>query len=221
MSSEVSTLDEVRGRLAARTLELVDVPSVSRDEGAVLEAIRARLPHRLEVLDDRDAVLFAVPGERRPGAPFVVLAGHVDTVPAAGNLPGSSDGDVVVGRGAADMKGALAVMIELAHELAAHPRADLDVGLCLFGREELPWTESALMPLFDRCPEVATVDLAIVMEPTGNAIEIGCLGNLNATVTVVGRAAHSARPWLGENAIHGAIAALAPLADLPDRDVTI
>ncbi|MET0801983.1 MAG: succinyl-diaminopimelate desuccinylase [Actinomycetota bacterium] len=221
MSSVGPTIEEVRRRLAARTLELVDVPSESGDEGAMLEAIRTRLPDRFEVLDDRDTVLFAVPGELRPGAPFVVLAGHVDTVPDAGTLPGSSDGDVVLGRGAADMKGALAVMVELAEELARRPQAELEVGLCFFGREELPWTKSALMPLFDRCPPITTADLAIVMEPTGNAIEIGCLGNLNATVTIEGRAAHSARPWQGENAIHGAIAALAPLADLPDRDVTI
>jgi succinyl-diaminopimelate desuccinylase len=221
VSSKASAIDEVRGRLAARTLELVGVPSVSGDEGAMLEVVRSRLPDRLEVLDDRDAVLFVALGERRPGVPFVVLAGHVDTVPDAGTLPGSSDGDVVVGRGAADMKGALAVMIELAHELAGRPQAELDVGLCFFGREELPWTESALMPLFERCPSILAADLAVVMEPTSNAIEVGCLGNLNATVTVEGRAAHSARPWLGANAIHGAIAALAPLADLPDRDVTI
>ena len=77
------------------------------------------------------------------------------------------------------------------------------------------------MPLFDRCPPAATPDLAIVMEPTDNAVEVGCLGNLNATVIVTGRAAHSARPWHGENAIHRAVAALAPLADLPVRDVTI
>ena len=70
-------------------------------------------------------------------------------------------------------------------------------------------------------PAAATPDLAIVMEPTDNAVEVGCLGNLNATVIVTGRAAHSARPWQGENAIHRAVAALAPLADLPVRDVII
>ena len=104
------------------------------------------------MVDREDAVLFAVPSTRRRDAPFVVLAGHVDTVPHHGNFPGTRDDDAVVGRGAADMKGALAVMLETASWLAAHPGAsDLDVGLLFFGREELPITQSALLPLFDRC----------------------------------------------------------------------
>ena len=118
------------------------------------------------------------------------------------------------------MKGALAVMLELASTLAHRP-ARYDVGLLFFGREELPYSQSALLPLFERCPAASTPDLAIVMEPTANAIEVGCLGNLNATVIVSGRAAHSARPWLGDNAIHRAIQALAPLADLPVREAHI
>jgi succinyl-diaminopimelate desuccinylase len=206
-------------RLAARTRSLIDVPSVSRDEAALLDLIRGSLPDELDVLDDQDAVLFAAAragGER----PFVVLAGHVDTVPIAGNVPSTMEDGVVVGRGASDMKGALAVMLELADRTSSHG-GDFDVGFVFFGREELPFTDSALLPLFARCPTAGAADLAIVMEPTGNAIEIGCLGNLNATVTVRGRAAHSARPWLGDNAIHRAIAALAPLADLPSREVTI
>lgn len=210
----------LRDRLAGRTLDLVGVPSVSRDEAAVLASIRAWLPAGFEVLDDGDAVVFAAPRVRRVGVPFVVLAGHVDTVPIAGNVPGTLEDGAVIGRGAADMKGALAVMLELAREIAGDGSA-VDVGLLFFGREELASTESALVPLFERCPLASTPDLAVVMEPTDNTIEIGCLGNLNATVTVTGRAAHSARPWLGENAIHRAIGALGPLADLPVRDVTI
>ena len=207
-------------RLAARTLSLVDKASVSRDESAILAAIRAWLPASLEIVDDSDAVLFAVPKKRRGGVPFVMLAGHVDTVPIAGNVPGAIEHGAVVGRGASDMKGGLAVMLELAEQLADEP-SELDVALVFFGREELPYGESALLPLFERCPLASAADLAIVMEPTDNAIEVGCLGNLNATVTVTGRAAHSARPWLGDNAIHRAITALAPLADLPVRDMVI
>ncbi|HWC70972.1 MAG TPA: succinyl-diaminopimelate desuccinylase [Actinomycetota bacterium] len=207
-------------RLAARTLSLVDVPSVSGHEEGVLDAIRASLPGDLEVLDDADTVLFAVPRRRRAEAPFVVLAGHVDTVPIARNVPGTIGAGTVTGRGAADMKGALAVMLELVQDGAVF-EGSCDLGLLFFGREELPFGESALLPLFDRCPAASTPDLAIVMEPTDNTIQVGCLGNLNATVTVTGRAAHSARPWLGDNAIHRAIDALAPLVDLPVRDVTI
>jgi succinyl-diaminopimelate desuccinylase len=215
--------DDVERRLAERTLELVDIPSVSRDEAVVLDAIRSQLPGCFEVVDQEDGALFAGPSVRRAETPFVLLAGHVDTVPVAGStVPGSRRGGEIVGRGAADMKGGLAVILELADDLDRQPDgSDLDVGLCFFGREELPWSESALRPLFGRCAIVTTADLAIVMEPTANSIEVGCLGNLNATVTVRGRAAHSARPWLGDNAIHRAIAALTSLADLPERDVTI
>ena len=95
------------------------------------------------------------------------------------------------------------------------------MGLLFFGREELPFAESALVPLFDRRPEIAGSALAIVFEPTANRLELGCLGNLNATVVFEGEAAHTARPWLGRNAIHAAIAALAPVTDLPIRDVEV
>ena len=212
-------LDE---RLAAATLDLVNIASVSDDEVAVLDRILAELPTGFDVVDREDAVLFAVPSTRRSGASFVVLAGHVDTVPHHGNFPGTRDDGAIVGRGAADMKGALAVMLETAASLAGHPAAsDLDVGLLFFGREELPITQSALLPLFDRCELTRSIDLAIVMEPTANAIEVGCLGNLNARVTVRGRTAHTARPWLGRNAIHAAIRALAPITGLPPNDVEV
>ena len=219
-----TTEADLADRLAGRTLALVDIPSVSREEAAALAWIRTAIPwEAFEVLDEADPVLFLGPKVRRVDAPFVVLAGHVDTVPPAGAMvPGVLDPTAVVGRGSADMKSGLAVMLEVAERLAHDPSAsDLDVGFLFFGREELPITESAVLPLFDRCAAAATVDLAIVMEPTDNAIEVGCLGNLNALITIEGTAAHSARPWLGDNAIHTAIAALASLADLPDRDVEI
>lgn len=210
-----SGLDE---RLAARTLDLVNVASVSGDEAAILGSIAAALPEGSDVVDREDAVLFAIPSARREDAPFVVLAGHVDTVPSNGNFPGTREGGSILGRGSADMKGALAVMLEIAAHTGG---SDLDVGLVFFGREELPITQSALLPLFGRCPVTREIDLAIVMEPTANAIEVGCLGNLNVRISVRGRAAHTARPWLGRNAIHTAIGALAPIADLPPRDVEI
>ena len=146
-------------RLGERTLALIDVPSVSRDEADVLASIRTALPPSLEVLDDHDAVLFATPAMRRAERPFVLLTGHVDTVPIAGNVPGRLDDGIVVGRGASDMKGALAVILELAAELEGDA-GSFDVGVLFFGREELPFTESALRPLFERCPAATTPDLA-------------------------------------------------------------
>jgi succinyl-diaminopimelate desuccinylase len=214
-------MTELAERLATDTLALIDIASESRDEGAILDAIRLRLAagSRLRVVDDDDGVLAALP-ERRSGLPLVLVAGHVDTVPLAGaSRPGRRDGDVIVGRGAADMKGAVAVMLALAEGAAA--AEDLDVGYLFFGREEISIDESALLPAFERTPELRETALAIVMEPTDNHLEVGCNGNLTARVTVRGRAAHSARPWHGHNAIHAAIEALAPIADLPIRDVEI
>ena len=211
----------IADRLAARTEALVRIPSESRHEEAILAELRRHLPSAYRVVDDHDSVVLALP-ERRPGAPMVLLAGHVDTVPIAGSAPGRREGETLHGRGAADMKSGLAVMEEVAKALAREEWAsDLDVGLLFFGREELPFAESALVPLFDRRPEIADCVLAIVMEPTANQLALGCLGNLNATVVFEGEAAHTARPWLGRNAIHAAIAALAPVIDLPVRDVEV
>ncbi|MCD6728115.1 MAG: succinyl-diaminopimelate desuccinylase [Solirubrobacteraceae bacterium] len=208
--------DPLAERLAARTLELVDIPSESRDE-ATLAA------HALEVLERggvpvRDAgdtcVLAGVleRGER----PLVLLAGHLDTVPAQGNRPGSLAGGVVKGLGASDMKGSLAVMLELALARARGLTAEdgIDLGYVLFGREELPQHESALAPLLAREPGLRSADLAIVMEPTAGALQAGCLGNVNAAWEFRGRSGHAARPWLADNAVHRAGRGIAALADV-------
>ena len=216
-------------RLAARTLELIDLPSVSGHEDAVLSWIRDRMPGPgpFELIDDEDSVLFYVPAVRRPGAPFVVLAGHVDTVPVAGNVPGArgddAGGPVVVGRGASDMKGALAVMLEVA-EAVAGPDAGLRTstwGSCSSDARSSRSRRAPSCPSSRAARPPGAIDLAVVMEPTDNAIEVGCLGNLNARVVVHGTAAHSARPWLGDNAIHRALRLLGSVADLPVRDVEI
>jgi succinyl-diaminopimelate desuccinylase len=214
-------MTDLAERLAARTAALVAVQSESRNEATILAEIRRQLPAALTVVDEEDSVLLALP-ERRPEAPLVLLAGHVDTVPIGGSAPGRREGGTIHGRGAADMKGGLAVLLGIAEASAGGGlRSDLDVGLVCFGREELPFGQSALMPLFDRRPEVREAALAIVMEPTDNALELGCLGNLNATVRFEGEAAHTARPWLGRNAIHAAVAGLAAVADLAVRDVDV
>ena len=195
---------ELSRRLAARTLELVDIASESRHEAALAEHVAAVLRDGGAPLRDLgDTCLLA-----GPGAP-VLLAGHLDTVPAQGNRPGRLDGERVHGLGASDMKGALAVMIELALAGAAFD--------CLFfGREELPMAESALTPLLAREP--LSPELVVMMEPTDNTLHAGCLGNVNATWTFTGRAGHSARPWDGDNAIHHAARAIAKLAELEPEE---
>jgi succinyl-diaminopimelate desuccinylase len=182
-------------RLAARTLELIDIPSESRDEASLAAHVAALLP---DARDLGDTGLLAGPEGAR-----VLLGGHFDTVPAQGNRPGRREGDRVIGLGASDMQGALAVMIELV-------RDGLPFGALFFGREELPFDESALTPLLARHP--LAPELAVMMEPTDNAIHAGCLGNVNATWTFHGVAAHSARPWFGDNAITRAAAGVTALA---------
>jgi succinyl-diaminopimelate desuccinylase len=205
-------------RLAARALELVDMASESRSEQALAaHALGVLRAGGVEARDAGDTCVLAGVTQRGE-RPLVLLAGHLDTVPAQGNLPGRIEGGAVHGLGAADMKGAVAVMLELA--LAGPPPGtDVDLGVVLFGREELPPGDSALTPLLEREPGLRTADAAIVMEPTANALQAGCLGNLNATWTFRGRSGHSARPWLADNAIHRAAAAIARLAGVEPREV--
>jgi succinyl-diaminopimelate desuccinylase len=198
-------MDAAEG-LAQRTLELVSIPSESRHEDEIAAYVRAAVP--LPFLHESDEVLFY---GLRTGRPFVVLAGHLDTVPAQGNLPGRLQDGVVYGLGASDMKSGLAVIVELARTLR---KTELDVGYLFFTREELSAEVSPLPAFFDACADVHDAELVVVLEPTDNEIHAGCLGNLTARVAFEGVSAHSARPWLGENAIHKAIAGL---ADVPKR----
>jgi succinyl-diaminopimelate desuccinylase len=203
-------------RLASRTLELIDVPSESRDEAAlhahVLDVLRSG---GAGARDAGDTCVLAGVTERGD-RPLVLLAGHLDTVPAQDNRPGRRDAGAVHGLGAADMKGAVAVMVELA--LAGAGERAIDLGFVFFGREELPVAESALTPLLQREPGLLTADAVIVMEPTANTIHAGCLGNINATWTFTGRSGHSARPWTADNAIHRAAAAIHELAQVEPQE---
>jgi succinyl-diaminopimelate desuccinylase len=208
---------EPGGRLAERTLALVNIPSVSRAEADAMAYVRSELP--LEPVWSGDDVLFAT-SKREAGRPLVLLVGHVDTVPAQGNLPGRIEDGVVIGLGASDMKGGVAVMLELA-EWTLTGEQDLDLGFLFFTREELPADESPVPEFLATCPEALEADLVIVLEPTDNELHLGCVGNLSAQLTFRGVSAHSARPWTGENAIHKAAAALAPLAALEPLDVEV
>jgi succinyl-diaminopimelate desuccinylase len=200
---------ELAERLAARTLELIDVPSESRSEAELASLVsRVLREGGADVVDLGDSCVLARPRETRPS---ILLAGHLDTVPAQGNIPGRVDGERVHGLGASDMKGALAVMIELV--LARAPYAAL-----FFPREELPSTESALTPLLERSPVEA--EFVVVMEPTDCELHAGCLGNIGASWEFKGRAGHSARPWTADNAIHSAAIGIAALASAPSLPVT-
>jgi succinyl-diaminopimelate desuccinylase len=194
----------VAARLAERTLELVNISSESRHEAALAAHVaRVLRDGGAEVSDLGDSCVYARP----PGTPpAVLLAGHLDTVPAQDNIPGSMDGERVRGLGASDMKGALAVMIELL--LAGAP-----YGALFFPREELPSTESALVPLLER--SAVDAEFVVMMEPTDGELHAGCVGNINAIWTFRGRSGHSARPWAADNAITRAALGVAGLASVP------
>ena len=217
----MTTADGAAPALARRALELVDVPSESRREDALADLVAAAVVSPLTPLRYRDGPSLYVAHERG-GRPLVVLAGHLDTVPAQDNVPGRIADGRVHGLGASDMKGGLAVMVELARAVAdGRVAPEVDLAFLFFGREELPARESALPAVFEGCADVLRADLVVVMEPTSNALQLGCLGNLNADVTFAGRSAHSARPWLGTNAIHRAVTGLQALAATPPRDVEV
>lgn len=203
-------------RLSARTLQLVDAPSPSREEAALCARVLSTLRDAgVTVRDAGDTCVLAGVTERGD-RPLVLLGGHLDTVPAQGNIPGRIAGGAVHGLGASDMKGACAVMMELALAgVGTGGDGAVDFGYVFFGREELPLVDTALTPLLDREPGLRTADLVLMMEPTDNAIHVGCLGNVNATWTFTGRSGHSARPWLADNAIHRAATGIAALAAVP------
>jgi succinyl-diaminopimelate desuccinylase len=199
------------------TAAVVDVESVSGNEAALaglVEAALRELPH-LDVHRDGDAVVArtSLGRDRR-----VLLGGHLDTVPVAANLPSRRDGDRLYGCGTSDMKSAVAVMLRLAATLTG-PRYDLTY--VFYDNEEVEAERNGLGRLSRNARELLDADLAILMEPTNGAVEAGCQGTLRAVVTVPGVRAHSARAWLGENAIHRAGALLRRLDEYQPRRVVI
>ncbi|SHH47595.1 succinyldiaminopimelate desuccinylase [Jatrophihabitans endophyticus] len=207
---------------AARlTAALVDVESVSGDEARLADLVEAALRRypQLAVERDGDAVLArtALARDRR-----VVLAGHLDTVPVAGNLPSRRDGDTLWGCGTSDMKSGVAVMLRVAHLVgsgALDPGVDL-TWVC-YECEEIEAARNGLGRLARTRPAELAGDLAILLEPTGAVVEGGCQGTLRVVVRLAGIRAHSARSWLGQNAIHAAAPVLARLASYDARTVDV
>jgi succinyl-diaminopimelate desuccinylase len=204
-------------RLASRTLELVNIGSESLHEDAIRMHVLSLVPPTLELTCESDEAFLFLPAPRRD-APLVVLAGHYDTVPAQGNLPGELTDEAVVGLGASDMKGGVAVALELVRDLA---QEDLtyELGLLLFGREELPVEHDPLPPLLAACPALRDTTLAILLEPTDGEVHVGCLGHLVGEIVFHGRSGHSARPWLADNAIEHAVQDLRAFVSRDPREV--
>ena len=202
----------------ALTAALVDIPSESRHEQRIADEIEAALksqaPH-YEVIRNGDAVL-ARTNLGRPSR--VLLAGHTDTVPAADNLPSRREGDWLYGCGTSDMKAGVAVFLHLAATVTA-PSHDLT--LVCYDCEEIEAAANGLGRIQAELPDWLAADVAILGEPTGGYIEAGCQGTLRVVVRAAGTRAHSARSWLGDNAIHKLGAVLDRLAGYSARSVDI
>jgi len=208
---------EILADPVALTRALVDIESVSGNEQVIADAVEEVLraaPH-LRV----DRLGHTVVARTDLGrAQRVVLAGHLDTVPLAGNLPSTVDGELIHGCGTADMKSGVALALHLAVALA-QPR--YDVTYLFYEAEEVDAPRNGLQLVSNAYPEWLAADFAILLEPTYGRVEAGCQGTIRLIVRSHGRRAHSARSWLGSNAIHAAVEALDRLAGYEPRTVTI
>lgn len=200
---------------------LCDVPSVSGEEthlaDLVEDALRER--HHLTVTRDGDAVV-ASTALGRPTR--VVVAGHLDTVPIHDNVPSRiesrPDGEWLVGRGTVDMKSGDAILLKLAAELE---NPDVDVTWVFYDHEEVAASLNGLGRLARNRPELLQANFAVLGEPTAGRVEGGCNGTCRFIVTTRGRRAHSARSWVGVNAIHAALPVLQTLVDEHPGEVEV
>jgi succinyl-diaminopimelate desuccinylase len=203
------------------TRALCDIASVSGDEGTLADAVMAAIGDldHLSVYRDGDTIVARTDLGRDKR---VVIAGHLDTVPIHDNLPTRDieiDGEPYLwGRGTVDMKAGVAVQLKLAAELTA-PAADLT--WMWYDHEEVAAELNGLTRLARTRPDLFSGDFAILGEPTNGQIEGGCNGNLRIVVRTHGVRAHSARSWVGENAIHAAAPILSRLAEYRPRTVAV
>ncbi|WP_458115385.1 succinyl-diaminopimelate desuccinylase [Arthrobacter sp. D2-10] len=221
-ASDILRLDPTTD-VAQLTSHIMDIESVSGNERELADAVEQVLrasPH-LEVVRDGDSLIARTNLGR---AERVILAGHLDTVPlphvpgSRGTVPSSWDGEVLYGRGATDMKGGIAVQLALAAALTGPSR---DITYVFYDHEEVEAALSGLGRLVERYPSWLEADFAVLLEPTDGVVEGGCNGTSRFNVTTTGRAAHSARAWMGENAIHKLADVLVRLRDHQPATVTV
>ncbi len=203
--------------LLAATADLMAMPSVSGEEGEIAGAVHGALSacDWLEVERVGDNVVARTHGGREHR---LVLAGHLDTVPPGANASPKLDGDTLWGVGASDMKGGLAVMLDLAVRV---PAPAVDVTWCFYAREEVSRDQSGLVELLEQRPDLLTGDAAILGEPTSALVEAGCQGTMRVRLTLRGVRAHTARPFTGRNAVHRLAPVLDRIASWPPREVVL
>lgn len=213
-----AVVDAAADDLLGLTAALVAVPSESHHEAALADGVEARLraraPHLEVVRHGANVVARTGAGRARR----VVLGGHLDTVPADGNARPELDGDTLRGLGTADMKGGLAVLLQLAERASAPAK---DVTYVFYAGEEVADEFNGLRRLFADVPALLAADLAVLLEPTDGWVEAGCQGTIHARATFSGRRAHTARPWTGTNAVHRAAPLLGRLAAFEAATVVV
>jgi succinyl-diaminopimelate desuccinylase len=203
------------------TAALVDVASVSGDEAALADLVQAALGElpRLRVWRRGNVVGARTELAR---AQRVILAGHLDTVPIADNLPSRIEGGRMYGCGTSDMKSGDAVALRAAYAVGSgRLQPGVDVSWIFYDCEEIEAARNGLRALAIDDPDQLRGDLAVLLEPTSGALEGGCQGTMRALVTASGRRAHSARSWLGANAIHAAAPVLQRLGDYVPREPVV
>ncbi len=202
--------------LADTLVELINIPSVIGNEEEITTEIESRLAAVRTVRRLGNALVVGEP----TGKPIIVLYGHTDTVPEQGNGTASVQSERIHGLGASDMKAGLAVMVHLleATEIIEGP---YDVVGIFYDKEEGPSVDNGLEDVLDAVPWLADAVFSIVLEPTDLNLELGCNGAMNADIVFNGHAAHSARPWLGENAVTKAGVWLAEMHDRRPEPVEI
>ncbi|MGH3498875.1 MAG: succinyl-diaminopimelate desuccinylase [Nocardioidaceae bacterium] len=195
------------------TAALVDVESVSRNEKPIADAVEASLQplEHLQVHRDGNTLVATTHLDR---SERVVIAGHLDTVPVNDNLPSRLDGDILHGLGSCDMKGGVAVALKLAADL---PEPNRNVTYVFYEAEEIEAEHNGLGRLARTRPDLLEGSFAILMEPSNAVVEAGCQGSMRIDVVVPGERAHSARAWMGVNAIHAASPVLTRLVDYQPR----
>ncbi|MCJ7781358.1 MAG: succinyl-diaminopimelate desuccinylase [Acidimicrobiia bacterium] len=177
-------------------VELINIPSVIGDEEEITTAIEFRLAAVRPVKRLGNGLVVGEP----TGKPIIVLYGHTDTVPEQDNGTATVHGERIHGLGASDMKAGIAVMVHLL-ETPDVIEGPYDVVGVFYDKEEGPSAENGLEDVLDAVPWLADAEFSIVLEPTDLNLELGCNGAMNADIVFNGHAAHSARPWLGENAV--------------------
>ncbi|MTV27730.1 succinyl-diaminopimelate desuccinylase [Nitriliruptoraceae bacterium ZYF776] len=224
--ASVSDASTVRDDLVARLLDHLSWVCVTGDEDPIATAVTTRYAELgLPVTRVANSVVVdgRVPGR---GRPLVLLVGHLDVVPPTDDdlrprLEDRADGEVVVGRGASDMKAGNVAAMAAFEDAALRDASPYDLALVLYGGEEGGADDNELLEVLETVPWLTDAALAIVLEPTDGEVQLGCLGGLQAEVTFVGQQAHSARPWHGRNALTMAGSFLAELDVDHLRDVTV